>query len=168
MKLMIKDLKSKGLQKVINTFSNFMPLIKPWMGSDMRKEVNNNYLGAKIQNKKHHNVEQFVYIECGWKQPNTSIESCTLEEVNVMQRESERDEKQWPNAIVGHVDLRLGKKVETVLIEMKKCKNFRGIRHSLAMSHDGKLHNAECASEGMISDTCFREAFALLSKHDLT
>jgi hypothetical protein len=56
-----------------------------------------------------------------------------------MQKLSDLDINNWPNGIIGFLDLRLGKDIENALILMMKNKNFKGIRFPLALANDKRL-----------------------------
>ena len=73
--------------------------------------------------------------------------------------------------IVGHADLRLGRRAEPVLLALMRAggEHFRGIRHITAWDADTSLNNpAYPAPPGLLGDETFREGFALLGKHGLS
>jgi len=75
------------------------------------------------------------------------------------------------SGIVGHADLRLGARVEPVLVALQRAggDRFRGIRHITAWDADTSLNLAAWPGPpGLLSDKTFREGFARLHPHDLS
>ncbi len=73
--------------------------------------------------------------------------------------------------IVGHANLALGARVETVLGALVRAggDRFRGIRHITAWDSDPvTLNPGNPAPPGLMSDASFREGFAKLAAMDLT
>jgi L-fuconolactonase len=75
------------------------------------------------------------------------------------------------SGIVGHADLRLGARVEPVLLALQRAggDRFRGIRHITAYDADTSLNLAAWPGPpGLLADKTFREGFAQLHRHDLS
>ena len=73
--------------------------------------------------------------------------------------------------IVGHADLKLGSRVEPVLVALARAggDRFRGIRHITAWDADTSLNNpAYAAPPGLLADKTFRDGFAVLGRLGLS
>jgi len=73
--------------------------------------------------------------------------------------------------IIGHANLKLGSRVEPVLVALARAggDRFRGIRHITAWDADTSLDlPAYPGPPGLLADKTFREGFALLSRFSLS
>jgi len=150
--LMMADIKKKN-PEIINTFSNWLPLIRPYMAREFIKDISND--------KKGHNVIKTVYIECGWLDKEEKPAFYSVNECRMAQEVHYANESLC-NGIIGFIDLRLGaEEVEPALKEIKTIPNVKGIRHSLAFSKDeGILSAFHVTDENMASNKTFRSSFA--------
>ena len=123
-----------------------------------------------------HNIVATVFVQCGWAYRTEGPEALRpvgeTEFVAAVADEATRRHitTRICEAIVGHVDLRLGEGVEPVLEAHLAAAGgrFRGIRHVTARSEDFVASILAPPPAGMMSDAAFRDGFARLGKYGLS
>jgi L-fuconolactonase len=123
-----------------------------------------------------HNIVATVFVQCGFSYRSEGVEELRpvgeTERVASIAVEAKRRKISTDicAGIVGHADLRLGDRVDTVFEAHLSAAQgrFRGIRQIVARSDAVQRHILPPPPPGLLLDADFRRGFARLSSFDLT
>jgi len=146
---------------VLHTFGQRqLPFLQPYMAEDFLLDIRNRDCG-----KRGHNVEQTVYLECGWADQSVVEALRPVGEVRMV----EQAHAKFPsiaNGIVAYANLSLPD-VERTLQVYKAIPSVNGIRNSFTWSSDKNIAMTD-GPEHASKEKAFRDGFALLERYGLS
>ena len=118
-----------------------------------------------------HNICSTVFVEClSMYETESKIDLAPVGETRFVEAIAASNSIGVAAGIVSHANLRLGARVDEVLLAHKEAspERFRGIRHSASWDASDAVRNSHSNPPPQLYlDEKFRQGFALLSKHDL-